>query len=47
MLVKLWALVHGLAILELAGALGGPRRAVRQWKDAATNLLTGFRTPPK
>src|SRR5690606_805802 len=47
MLVKLWALVHGLAILELAGALGGPRRAVRQWKDAATNPLTGLRTPPQ
>lgn len=43
---QLWALVRGLAMLELWGALGGPRRAVQQWKDAATNLITGFRRVP-
>jgi AcrR family transcriptional regulator len=43
---QLWALVHGLAMLELRGALGGPQRALRQWNDATTNLISGFRTPP-
>jgi len=44
---ELWALVHGLAILELRGALGKPRRAVRLWEDATGNLVTGFRKAPR
>jgi AcrR family transcriptional regulator len=43
---ELWALVHGLAILELRGKLGKPRRAVRLWEDATSNLIAGFRSAP-
>lgn len=43
---QLWALVHGLAVMEIKGALGGPQRAERMWKDATSNLLRGFRDPP-
>ena len=39
---QLWALVHGLASLELKGALGGPQKAVRTWRDATRNLISGF-----
>ncbi|MBX3184640.1 MAG: TetR/AcrR family transcriptional regulator [Polyangiaceae bacterium] len=44
---QLWALVHGLAVLELNGVLGGLQRAERQWRDATTNLIMGFRVPPE
>ena len=43
---ELWALVHGLATLELQNALGKPQRAVRLWKDATSNLIAGFGQPP-
>ncbi len=41
---QLWALVHGLASLELKGALGGAAAAKRTWQDATGNLIAGFRT---
>jgi AcrR family transcriptional regulator len=44
---ELWALVHGLAILELRGALGKPRRSVHLWEDATSNLIAGFRSAPR
>jgi len=42
---ELWALVHGLAILEIKGGLGKPSRALRLWKDATDNLIDGFGRP--
>jgi AcrR family transcriptional regulator len=42
----LWALVHGLASLELAGALGTRAAASAMWRDAVASLLHGFSTPP-
>jgi AcrR family transcriptional regulator len=43
---ELWALVHGLASLELPGALGDPAEAERLWRDAVTTMLRGFASPP-
>jgi AcrR family transcriptional regulator len=39
---ELWALVHGLASLEIRGVLGRPKRAKRLWQDATSNLIAGF-----
>jgi AcrR family transcriptional regulator len=47
MAYELWALVHGLATLEIKGALGKPPRALRLWKDATENLIDGFRRPQR
>jgi AcrR family transcriptional regulator len=38
----LWALVHGLASLELAGALGTRTAAAALWRDAVVAMLRGF-----
>jgi AcrR family transcriptional regulator len=43
---ELWALVHGLASLEIKGALGKPKQAERRWLDATNNLVTGFTRAP-
>lgn len=43
---QLWALVHGLASLELGGALGGPAEAEDLWRDAVSAILRGFAAPP-
>ena len=42
---ELWALVHGLASLELPGVLGDPDEAERLWRDAVTTMLRGFLSP--
>lgn len=44
---EVWALLHGLASLEIAGALGPPRAARALWDDAVTSILTAFAKPPK
>jgi hypothetical protein len=43
---ELLALVHGLASLEVKGALGGASKACRLWKDATSILIVGFGAPP-
>lgn len=40
--LQLWAVVHGLASLELKGLLGGDEKARRRWLAAITAVLTGF-----
>lgn len=42
---QLWALVHGLASLELLGALGGLKHAEFLWRGAVTTFLAGLSTP--
>lgn len=44
---ELLALVHGLASLEIQGALGKARQAERRWLDATTTLITGFTAAPR
>lgn len=44
---ELWALVHGLASLEIKGALGTAKQAERRWLDATTNMVTGFTAAPR
>jgi AcrR family transcriptional regulator len=39
---QLWAVVHGMASLELRGYLGGEKEARRLWLEAITAVLTGF-----
>jgi AcrR family transcriptional regulator len=39
--LQLWALVHGLASLELRGALGPPRTARERWLGAIRSFTTG------
>jgi AcrR family transcriptional regulator len=39
---QLFALVHGLASLELAGLLGGPADAAGHWESAVTAALRGY-----
>ena len=41
-----WALLHGLTTLELAGALGSRRRAEALWRDAVSSLLKSFGQAP-
>jgi AcrR family transcriptional regulator len=43
---QLWALVHGLASLDLRGFLGREDEARRLWVDALTNALTGYQRAP-
>ncbi len=40
--LELWAVVHGLASLELKGLLGGEETARRRWLDTITAVLSGF-----
>jgi len=39
--LQLWSLVHGLASLELLGALGAPSDAEAVWHDALRAILRG------
>ena len=41
---ELWALVHGLASLELLGLLGDPESARRRWLDAVSAAMAGYAT---
>jgi AcrR family transcriptional regulator len=41
--LELWALVHGLATLELRGVLGGARRSKTLWNDACSAMISGLR----
>jgi len=43
---QLFALVHGLATLELRGLLGDPDTARSSWVDAITAAVTGYQRPP-
>jgi hypothetical protein len=43
----LWALVHGLASLELGGALGAPADAEALWCDAVSALVRAFMRVPE
>jgi AcrR family transcriptional regulator len=43
--LQVWALVHGLATLELQGLLGDADSAKRYWTDAATALVRGYGQP--
>lgn len=38
----LWALLHGLTTLELAGAFGSRRRGEAMWRDAVSSLLSSL-----
>jgi len=40
--LQLWALVHGLASLELAGALGPPDQASQHWSQALRAIVAGY-----
>ena len=40
--LELWALVHGLASLELLGALGGPEQAAARWNQALRAIVVGY-----
>jgi AcrR family transcriptional regulator len=42
---QMWAVVHGLASLELAGALGDVEEAGRRWRDTMATLQAGYRLP--
>ena len=42
----LFALVHGLATLELRGLLGDPDTARASWVDAITAAVTGYQRSP-
>ena len=42
---QLWAVVHGLASLELAGFLGTPDAATPRWRDTIAALVGGFGLP--
>jgi len=41
--MQMWALVHGLASLELRGTLGPPPRAEQLWRGAVTAAISGYR----
>jgi AcrR family transcriptional regulator len=43
----LWALVHGLASLELGGALGPPDEAQALWHDAVSAMVRAFMRAPE
>ena len=40
--LQIWALVHGLASLEIQGALGHAERAEKIWTSAIDTMLTGL-----
>lgn len=42
--LELWALLHGLASLELVGELGSGPDATARWEDAVTAAITGYRS---
>jgi AcrR family transcriptional regulator len=42
---SLWALVHGLASLELKGAFGPPEKAEALWRAAVHGLIAGYNQP--
>lgn len=44
---EVWGLLHGLAMLEIAGALGAPKTARVLWDDAVSAILDGLGSPPK
>jgi AcrR family transcriptional regulator len=44
--LQLWALVHGLAALELRGFLGDETAAKAHWHNAITAAITGYQRPP-
>lgn len=44
---EVWALLHGLALLEITGAFGPPSRARPLWDDAVSAILAGFASRPK
>ena len=43
---QLWALVHGLASLELHGFLGDEPAATQRWADAIGSALVGYEQSP-
>jgi len=43
---ELWALVHGLASLELGGVLAPKKRADLLWRDAVRGLISAFERGP-
>jgi AcrR family transcriptional regulator len=44
---EVWALLHGLASLEIAGAFGPPKLARPLWDDAVSAILAAFGSRPK
>jgi len=40
--MQLWALVHGLAPLEVRGFLGPESAALARWDDAVRDAVTAF-----
>jgi AcrR family transcriptional regulator len=44
--MQLWALVHGLASLELRGFLGSEKEALARWDDAVLAAVEGYQQPP-
>jgi AcrR family transcriptional regulator len=44
---ELWALVHGLASLELKGALGVGVQVDQVWRDSTHSLIGAFCVPPR
>jgi hypothetical protein len=44
--VQAWALVHGLASLELRGFLGPEDTNEARWRDAVGAALVGYQQPP-
>jgi AcrR family transcriptional regulator len=43
--LQMWALVHGLASLELHGYLGPESQATDRWEDAVRSVLAGYGLP--
>jgi hypothetical protein len=43
---ELWAVVHGLASLELLGCLGPPQAAEESWRHVISAMLAGLRPAP-
>jgi AcrR family transcriptional regulator len=44
--LQLWALVHGLASLEMHRFLGPPSHSEGRWRDAIAATIEGYRHPP-
>jgi AcrR family transcriptional regulator len=42
---QLWAVVHGMTSLELAGALGDNEEAGQRWRDLLATVRVGYRQP--
>lgn len=43
--MQLWAMVHGLATLELQGHLGSPTQAEQRWREAIDVHVRAYRQP--